>query len=146
MKQWILSVAGVAVLSVLCEIILPSGQTKKYVKTVIGVVVTLALVQPLFGFFGAFRQDDYTFEGDISTQEQYLTYVENTQAQGAQNLQKALQGAGFSNAEVVFDAKQLRYEANLRENFSQQRLQTAQNAARLAKVGYKVEFCWNNTE
>ena len=137
--------AGVAVLSVLCEIILPSGQTKKYVKTVIGVVVTLALVQPLFGFFGTFRQGNYTFE-EVSTQEQYLTYVENTQAQGAQNLQKALQSAGFSNAEVVFDAKQLRYEANLRENFSQQRLQTAQNAARLAKVRYKVEFCWNNTE
>ncbi len=145
MKQWILGVAGVAVLSVLCEIILPSGQTKKYVKTVIGVVVTLALVQPLFSFFGAFRQGDYTFE-EISTQEQYLTYVENTQAQGAQNLQKALQSAGFSNAEVVFDAKQLRYEANLRENFSQQRLQAAQNAAHLAKVRYKVEFCWNNTE
>lgn len=145
MKQWILSVAGVAVLSVLCEIILPSGKTKKYVKTVIGVVVTLALVQPLFSLFGNFSQGN-VLEKEISPQRQYLNYVQNTQAQDVQNLQNALQVVGFSNAEVAFDSANLRYVANLRQNFSDEQLQKAQNAARLAKVKYKVEFCWNNTE
>ena len=142
MKQWILSVAGVAVLSVLCEIILPSGKTKKYVKTVIGVVVTLALVQPLFSLFGNFSQGNVLEK--VSPQRQYLNYVQNTQTQDVQNLQNALQIVGFSNAEVAFDAANLRYVANLRQNFSDEQLQKAQNAARLAKVKYKVEFCWNN--
>lgn len=145
MKQWILSVAGVAVLSVLCEIILPSGKTKKYVKTVMGVVVTLALAQPLFSLFGTVSQGN-VLEKEISPQRQYLNYVQNTQAQDVQNLQNALQVAGFSNAEVAFDTANLRYVANLRQNFSDEQLQKAQNAARLAKVKYKVEFCWNNTE
>lgn len=146
MKQWILSVASVAVLSVLCEIILPSGKTKKYVKTVIGVVVTLALAQPLFSLFGTVFKGNFSSEKVISPQRQYLNYVQNTQAQDVQNLQNALQIVGFSNAEVAFDSSNLRYVANLRQNFSNEQLQKAQNAARLAKVKYKVEFCWNNTE
>ena len=39
-------------LTVLCDVILPVGQTKKYVKTVIGIVVTLVVVQPLLNFVG----------------------------------------------------------------------------------------------
>ena len=52
MGQWVVTVAGIAILSVLCDIILPEGQTRKYVKTVFGVVVTLVIVQPLISIFG----------------------------------------------------------------------------------------------
>lgn len=52
MGQWVVTVAGIAILSVLCDIILPEGQTRKYVKTVFGVVVTLVIVQPLISLLG----------------------------------------------------------------------------------------------
>ena len=52
MQQWVLSVAGIALLTVLCDVILPVGQTKKNIKTVIGIVETLVVVQPLLNFFG----------------------------------------------------------------------------------------------
>ncbi len=136
--------AGIAVLSVLCEIILPSGQTKKYVKTVIGVAVTLALVQPLLSLsvFGAEKLPSE----DVVVQQQYLEYVEKMQAQDLENLQSALQIAGFTDAEVSFDAKNLQFVATLMQSYSPQLYQKAQNAVNSAKAKYKVEFRWNNSE
>lgn len=137
--------AGIAVLSVLCEIILPSGQTKKYVKTVIGIAVTLALAQPLLSLSEIFSADKLPSE-NVAVQQQYLEYVENMQAQDLENLQSALKIAGFTDAEVSFDAKNLRFVATFSQSYSPQLYQKAQNAVTSAKAKYKVEFCWNNSE
>ena len=84
MGQWVITVAGVAVLSVLCDIILPEGQTRKYVKTVLGVVVTLIIVLPLVNLV----KDRFTFEYDPVTetavQQQYLDNVDNRQKYNAE--------------------------------------------------------------
>ena len=84
MGQWVITVAGVAVLSVLCDIILPEGQTRKYVKTVFGVVVTLIIVLPLVNLV----KDRFTFEYDPVTetavQQQYLDNVDNRQKYNAE--------------------------------------------------------------
>lgn len=75
MGQWVVTVAGIAVLSVLCDIVLPDGQTRKYVKTVIGVVVTLVMIQPLAGLVGGslnvggYSEDK---QADVVIQQQYL--------------------------------------------------------------------------
>ena len=75
MGQWVVTVAGIAILSVLCDVILPEGQTRKYVKTVFGVVVTLVIVQPLIGLFNG---SDWSFDtGRIDDiQQQYIESVE----------------------------------------------------------------------
>ncbi len=78
MGQWVVTVAGIAILSVLCDIILPEGQTRKYVKTVFGIVVTLVIVLPLVNFAG----DNFIFESAIkesTLQEQYLNNVDDRQ-------------------------------------------------------------------
>ncbi len=84
MGQWVITVAGVAVLSVLCDIILPEGQTRKYVKTVFGVVVTLIIVLPLVNLVN----DRFTFEYDPVTetavQQQYLDNVDSRQKYNAE--------------------------------------------------------------
>lgn len=43
MSAQILTVVGVALLGVLCDVILPDGTTKKYIRTVMGVVVTFVV-------------------------------------------------------------------------------------------------------
>lgn len=76
MGQWVVTVAGIAILSVLCDIILPEGQTRKYVKTVFGVVVTLIIVQPVVSFFsGGLNYSTESFE----VQQGYIESVENRQ-------------------------------------------------------------------
>lgn len=74
MAQWALSVAGIAILSVLCDVILPSGDTRKYVKTVLGVVVSLVLASPLIQFVGG----DWSWQMDdeLQLQQSFLDSVD----------------------------------------------------------------------
>lgn len=48
----ITTIVGIALLSVLCDVILPDGSTKKYIRTVTGVVVTLVVVKCVLRFVG----------------------------------------------------------------------------------------------
>lgn len=84
MGEWVVTVAGIAILAVLCDIVLPEGQTRKYIKTVIGVVVTLVMIQPLVNFISgssiaADGTSDKTF--DVEIQQSYLDMVEEKQLQ-----------------------------------------------------------------
>lgn len=77
MGKWVVTVAGIAILSVLCDVILAEGQTRKYVKTVFGVVVSLVIIQPIIGLFSDGFDFSLTGNNDISTQTQYLESVAN---------------------------------------------------------------------
>lgn len=84
MGQWVITVAGIAILSVLCDVILPEGKTRKYIKTVVGVVVTVVMLQPIIIFTsnalnGANSNlDDHN---TLSVQQSYLDMVEEKQIQ-----------------------------------------------------------------
>ena len=77
MGKWVVTVAGIAILSVLCDVILPEGQTRKYVKTVFGVVVSLVIIQPLIGLFSNGFELGSAGSDGISPQTQYLESVAN---------------------------------------------------------------------
>ena len=47
MTAWILSIAGVTILSVVVDLILPSGQTAKYIKNIFAFVMILVIISPL---------------------------------------------------------------------------------------------------
>ncbi|MCH5156943.1 MAG: stage III sporulation protein AF [Clostridiales bacterium] len=89
MGQWVVTVAGIAILSVLCDVILPEGQTRKYVKTVFGVVVTLVIVQPVVGLFSG---NDWSFvtDGGDNLQQQYIESVNDRQNNNAAESVKLL--------------------------------------------------------
>lgn len=106
MGQWVVTVAGIAILSVLCDVILPEGQTRKYVRTVFGIVVTLVIVQPIVGLLdGDF--DLWNTETETEVQQQYLAGVEDRQnAEVARSVQTLLLNNGVSPVEVrVCDGK-----------------------------------------
>lgn len=56
MSTQILAICGVSLLGVLCDLIMPDGSTKKYVRTVTGIVVTLVVVRCVFGLLGEVNQ------------------------------------------------------------------------------------------
>lgn len=53
MSEWILSVVGVICLGILLEIILPEGQTSKYVKGAFSLLVIFVMAAPLPKLLGA---------------------------------------------------------------------------------------------
>ena len=85
MNGWIITVAGVAVLEVLCDVIMPDGETKKYVRTVLGVVVSLVTVQYVVGLFGGVRQADAQLTSAVQN-----SYVEDISARRTEQKRKLL--------------------------------------------------------
>lgn len=139
MQQWVLSVAGIALLTVLCDVILPVGQTKKYVKTVIGIVVTLVVVQPLLNFVG---QDIPSEQVSVQPQQGYIHYIETLQQEDVQKLQKALKNNGFASPAVSFDVKKRCFEVVFTEKYAQQLYEKARQAVLQAECRFSVTFTW----
>ena len=103
MGKWVVTVAGIAILSVLCDVILPEGQTRKYVKTVFGVVVSLVIIQPLVGLFSNAVSGELVSDATVTPQEQYLTNVADRQNEYALRTVKQLleaKGIGVKKIEL----------------------------------------------
>ena len=122
MGKWVVTVAGIAILSVLCDVILPEGQTRKYVKTVFGVVVTLVIVQPVIQLFSGGATSIFTSsEGDIGVQHQYLENVADRQQTNAvKSVSTLLENNGLSVKEITVSATDITVTVQLNVPYSQQ--------------------------
>ncbi len=81
MGQWVITVAGIVILSVLCDVILPEGQTRKYIKTVVGVVVTLVMLQPIVSLASSSLNVSISQSENnaVQVQQSYLDMVNDKQ-------------------------------------------------------------------
>ena len=121
MGQWVVTVAGIAILSVLCDVILPEGQTRKYIKTVFGVVVTLVIVQPLIGLFKG--ESWFSFDGGAMNdiQQQYIESVDNRQNKNsADSLKLLLEYKGVSVSIITVSEQEKHVTVQLNEEYSKQ--------------------------
>ena len=76
MKTWVLSVVGVALVSVLADVMLPDGDTKKYARTAISAVIALTVFAPALNLFTSFPEEIFAFESQATTlQQPYLDSV-----------------------------------------------------------------------
>ena len=46
-SSWILSIAGIVIVSVLVELVMPEGQMNKYIKSVFSFIIVLVIILPL---------------------------------------------------------------------------------------------------
>ena len=75
-SSWLLSIAGVILLSVLAELILPEGQMNKYTKVIFSFVVLLVIILPLPKLFGKdFNLEKFFNYGENILQEDYLYQI-----------------------------------------------------------------------
>ena len=101
-SSWVLSIAGVCVLSVLIDLFLPEGKMNSHIKTVFNFVIILVIIMPLPKLFkSSFDGSSIFTSEDIILQEDYiyqlnrdkLTMIEN-------NIEKKLTDEGFLNIEI----------------------------------------------
>lgn len=95
-STWLLSVAGVSIISVIVDIVLPTGQTSKYIKAIFGFCIMLVIISPLPKLVsGNFKLDDLFVGGTIKIDEQFvyesnkrkLTYLETNIKKELENQQ-----------------------------------------------------------
>ena len=104
MSGWIISVCGIALMSVLCDVIIPDGGTKKYVRTVIGIVISFAILLPITKLNFDVSADNFNSQHDISLQQTFLEGIEQQkQLARLQKVNAVLENAGFKNLSAIID-------------------------------------------
>lgn len=105
-SSWVLSIAGISVIGVLVELILPSGQTKKYVKGVFAFVVVMVIITPLPKLFGSnFQVDDILEEDAIIIQEDFVYQINRQRLEKIEEMiESDLKEEGFENVTVKINA------------------------------------------
>lgn len=109
MNAWILSIVGVVTLSVLVDILLPEGQTNKYIKGIFSVITLFVIISPLpklisnnFDLNASVNFDAAVFEIDV----EYLKgLVSNPHKIKEDNLKKYLERKGCKGAEIKIVGK-----------------------------------------
>ena len=104
-SSWLLSVAGIIILGVLCEMILPDGQMNKYVKVIFSFAVLLVLIMPLPNIFKTEIDINSILEFNPSLQENYLEQVNLDKLNLiSDSINKQILEQGFDGVEVYINS------------------------------------------
>ena len=102
MSEWLIGVVGIIALGLLLEILIPEGQTSKYVKGAFSLLVIFAVISPLPKLLNGEYQID--FGGvEYKIDKEYLTYATSKYTSSVENnLEKILAEQGIdSSVEIV---------------------------------------------
>lgn len=105
-SSWIMAVVGISVLGVLVDLVMPDGQTKKYIKGVFAFIVVLVIISPLPSLLNKeFSINDIFEENAIVIQEDFIYQVNRDRLETLENMIEAdLKEQGISNVSIKISA------------------------------------------
>lgn len=110
-SAWLLSIAGVVLISVLGNLVLPEGQMNKYTKVIFSFAILLTIIMPLPKLFGKdFNINNFFGDdgGSSSFQEDYLYQLNvNKLAALHGDLSAKIEDAGLLKVQVSINANVL---------------------------------------
>ncbi len=117
MTAWILSIAGVTILSVVVDLILPSGQTAKYIKNIFAFVMILVIISPLPALIkGNFNVNDIFESEEIVLQEDYIYQVNRDKLTALEEeITSSLEEKGIKNVVITINADIFQIEMKILE-------------------------------
>ena len=146
MGQWVVTVAGIAILSVLCDVILPEGKTRKYIKTVVGIVVTLVMLQPIVTLASNAANNEGSLSDNYESaqvQQSYLDKVEDKQiSMRLSTVQEVLSARGVAVQDIACDkyAKSINLQVDLPQSNDNQT--AIESVFKTYFDGYKIIIKW----
>ena len=115
-SAWILSIAGVVVVGVIIDLILPDGQMTKYIKGVVAIITVLVIVTPLT----AISSNDVSFNIDnniVIDNELIYTINENKIQELNDIIEERLESSGYDNVDIIISADLYSYELQIEKVF-----------------------------
>ena len=105
MSGWILSIVGMVLTVTLCEIMLPEGQTAKYVKGVISLMVVYVVIAPIPALLQSKIDINSFFDFSLASYETDETFIElikeDKQSVLAGELNEVFTKSGLERASAV---------------------------------------------
>jgi stage III sporulation protein AF len=104
-SSWLMSVAGISILSVLVDLIMPNGQTKKYIKGVFAFIIVFVIISPIPSLIDEKFNIDDIFQEEIELQDEYFYQMNRNRLDGLENLIiQNLKEEGLSGVKVKINA------------------------------------------
>jgi len=110
MKEYILSIISVILLTGVAGIILPDGKMGKFVKSVFALITLVIILNPLVSLMRQFTSGNYepTFGNDAEIKEdvEFIDYIEFTRARlMSEKAEEALKEKGYEGTvEVIYES------------------------------------------
>ncbi|MEG2454260.1 MAG: stage III sporulation protein AF, partial [Clostridia bacterium] len=98
-----LSIVGVIILGVLTDILLPEGQTNKYIKGIFSIVIIFVIISPLPKLLNRDMNFDtiFDFSADIKLDNEFLNNVASKKYyEKEKSVEKLLKEKGYDNTSV----------------------------------------------
>lgn len=101
--SWLLGLVGVVLLSVLADVLLPSGQTNKYIKGIFSLLVILTLITPIIKLKNAdFNISDIIGGDEIAIYNDFISEVSDREVTALESrIEKELDNRGIKTEKVV---------------------------------------------
>ena len=100
MAGYILSILGIVVAGIFIDILVPSGNINKYIKSVFGIFVLAVIIAPVVKFVANSKNISVEITGQEVNQN-LLYYIFNQRVQTMQKeVQSRLEEKGFSNIDI----------------------------------------------
>lgn len=106
LSAWVLSIAGVVLLSVLVELILPSGAMNKYIKGIFAFIIMLVILTPIPKLLNQNIDISNFFNSDvIQPDEDYIEQINLDKLSALQTeIEKEIENEGYQNVKVYISS------------------------------------------
>lgn len=107
LSSWVLSIAGICVLSVLIDLFLPSGQMSSHIKSIFNFVIVFVIIAPLPKVIKNYNVDYSSFisTSDIELQQDFIYQINHDKLEALKNeIEIKLDDKGLKNIEISISA------------------------------------------
>lgn len=106
MKAYVISILGITICGVLIEIILPSGSTSKYVKSIYAVFVIAVILNPVIQFFAKNKGLDIKYN-DMEISDKLIDYINTQKVESVKSsIILELNQQGAENVDIILNFEQ----------------------------------------
>lgn len=105
---WILSITGVVILSVVVDLVMPSGTTSKFIKNIFAFVIIIVILSPIVSFLSnkdLTLDDFFKQSSSVVVQENFISSVNRQFLNQMQSdIEKTLKANGIKQVQVGISA------------------------------------------
>lgn len=103
LSSWVVSIAGICILSVLIDLFLPSGNMSSHIKNIFNFVIILVIIAPLPNIIKNYKNDYTSFitTSDIELQNDFIYQMNRDKLTALKNeIDAKLISKGYQNIEI----------------------------------------------
>lgn len=115
---WVLSIVGIIVLSMLVDLLLPSGSMSKFIKSIFGYLIIVVILSPVFSFFTQknFSINDIFSSSNVQIQDGFVANVNRQFLDSVEkSIEKSCHEKGIKFVEVGIEADIFENEIEIKQ-------------------------------